>query len=74
MSYGRPEPPSRVLGVQAPEVLDVRNLGFWTAGATGGTSNEFAGRPATQPGRPTDLLDVRQTHWTSHNLAGRPAA
>ena len=54
-------------------VLDAQNPGLWMSNASGKTSNKSGGgHPIAQPGRSTDLLDVRQTHWTPRDLAGRP--
>ena len=62
-----PEPVEHALViVPAPAVLDVQHLGFWASNGSGRTSNESGGRP-------TDLLDVHPTCWTSARLIGRPA-
>ena len=72
---GRPLAGPGGLSVQATAVLpvDVHSLGLWTANrdASGRTSNESGGRSIAQPERPTNLLDVRQTHLTSSALVGR---
>jgi hypothetical protein len=55
------------------EVLDIHNQRFWTVSASSSlrTSNTSSGRPKTNPGRPTDLLEVLQGVQGVHKPTAR---